>query len=783
MANVSLFPNIKARDNGAQVKMHDIMAHIQFGKWKDKVEALREKKAAGAGKEETEHIKQSLPYFTPSGIFSIRRTDGLVTHSGKISIDFDHMDAFGMDEVRKCLQQDKYSEYVFVSCSGTGFCVIVNIDPDRHLESFLWLEKYYKNSYGLEIDKSCKDITRARFISYDPEMFYNPEYATVDPTPQYDGVTIDSDEEKFEWALNAHNKKLSFSEGNRHHYMVVLAYFLNKCGVSKEFTMDKFLSSYVGNGKKPDEITRIVNDCYKNELEFGQLVINKKTSELPPEFSDATRAVFAYAHDINNEGRDYDQKDIAFNCSKHFLSEAIVEGIFKTVYKNNKDAFGIDKKPEIFRLEYYISKKYDITKNEVTTQREFKKRGAKTEWELLNVHSLYRDIQHIGAFKFSLEKLKSLLQSDFVPVRNPIREYFDSLPEWNEKEEPDYITELASFIKTDNDAFWHVQFKKALVRAIACGLDYVENRIIIVLVQPDQNTGKTSFIRFLAPPALKPYYTETAMDSHKDSDIQLSQNFIWNLEELAALHNNEINKLKATISKSTVKQRGAYKEHAEVHPRRCTFFATTNKDQFLTDDQNTRWLCFNVIGIDHDYNNKVTGVRKININNVWAQAYTLYKRGMTDKIELTPEGPVTIPGFNYQLTKEEAEVRDAKNKDYELASMEKDLIMTKFRNLGKGKGVFMTYTEILLHLQDETDNKIKLNIHAVSKAMRQLGYESATKKVEGSSVRGYWCSPITAINAPVKLNADGLEQENTMMQVKADDIQPPTDTETEDLPF
>jgi predicted P-loop ATPase len=779
---VSLYPNIKTVKDGAEVMIHDIMSAIQEGKWKDRIIAYREKKFSGATEEESELIKSGFPYFTASGRFSIRKADGLIQHSGKLAIDFDYKDNVellspeNIQDTKAKLNEDKHSEYVFFSCSGNGICVIVNVDPEKHLESFLYAEKYYKKYFDLTADKACKDVPRPRYISFDPELFYNPNYEKIDPfqNSEYSSQTVDSDEEKYEWAKAVHDKRHSFSEGGRHHYMVVLAFWLNKCGVSKEYTQSRF-TEFVGDGKTESEINRIVNDCYKNTIEHGQFVINKKISDLPEEFSKDVKEIFKFAHDLNDEGQMYSDLDIKSMCAKFLISRQIVENIFSSVFTKNKDAFGINKKTDIYKIEYFISKRYSIAKNEITHRLEFRVKGEK-DWQLLNLHTIYRDIQHAG-FKFTFEKLKSLLQSDFVPLRNPIREYFDSLPEWIENEEPDYITELATYIKTDNDPFWHVQFKKALVRNIACTLDYKENRIIMVLVEPDQNTGKTSWIRFLVPPALLAYYTETAMDASKDSDIQLSENMFWNLEELAALHNNEINKLKATISKSVVKQRNPYAPHAESNPRRVNFWASTNKSEFLTDDQNTRWLCFNVIGVDHDYNNTATGVRKININNVWAQAYALYKRGNTDKIEQTPEGPVIIPGYNYQLTKEESAIRDNTNKNYELVSMEKDLILSNFTNLGSGKGTFMSYTDIMISLNNATDNKLRLNIHAVAKAMRQLGYSNASRKMEGYTFKGFWCSPIS--RNPILSSSDNTQ---TQIEYKKPD-QIPGPGQDEDLPF
>jgi predicted P-loop ATPase len=785
MPNVSLFPNIKVSQGGAEVEIHSIMSAIQNGKWMERIVAYREKKSSGASKEESEKIKSKFPYFTVSGTFSKRKVDGLIQHSGKIAIDFDFdsnedllsgsINEDGVKKIEQTKQElcnDKYSEYVFYSCSGNGICVIVNIDSEKHLESFLFLEKYYKKCYKLNIDKSCKDVTRARYISYDPGMFYNPNYESVTPdapNPINNNVnefsqTIDSDEEKYEWAKSSHDRRFEFVEGQRHHYLIVLAYWLNKCGVSHSYVMDKFLNTFTGNGKTEGEITRIVNDAYKNTLEHGTYTISKKAADLPEEFSDAIREIYHEAHCINEEGRPYNDLDLTAQCQKHLIRKEIVENIFKSVFATHKDSHGIAKKSDIYKIEFFISKRYQIAKNEITHRIEYKLKDS-DKWENLNEHTVYRELQHAG-IKFTLEKLKSLFKSDFVPLRNPIREYFDSLPEWVENEEPDYITELAKFIKTDNDPFWHTQFKKALVRNIACTLDYKENRIIMVLVEMNQETGKTSFIRFLCPAELAPYYTETAMDSSKDSDIQLSQNMFWNLEELAALHNNEINKMKATISKSIVKQRNPYGEHAESNPRRVNFWASTNKTEFLTDDQNTRWLCFNVVGVDHDYHNTITGIRKININNVWSQAYSLYKSG-----------------YNYQLTKEEKRERDNQNKSYELVSVEKDLILSNFINPNTSgsnqiKGNFMSYTEILLHLQNVTDNKIRLNINAVAKAMRQLGYTNAYKKIEGNSVKGFWC--VAVARNPLNTSADNTA--NIQGEIfKPADI--PAPENGEDIPF
>lgn len=725
MSIVSLYPKIDVVEGGEIIQIADIMETQRTDHWRPKIDHLRVRVQEGASKEEIEKLKSKLPYFTASGTFKKRNEAGLIQHSGKLAIDFDKIDTYTtIAEAREKLINDKYSEYVFLSCSGTGICVIVNINPEKHLDSFLYLEKYYLECHGLKIDKGCKDVSRPRYISYDTNLFHNPDCERV--SIALPSINVESDEEKFEWVKRVIEKKKQFSEGGRHAFMVDLSFFLNKCGVDKDYTLSRLLNDYLGDGKDEKEIQRIVRDTYKNEMDHGTFAITKQAKDLPPEFTKATKEIYAFAHSQNKAGVQYNDNDIHSLCSRLNISLDIARGIFKNVFEKNKDEFGLDDKPEIYKVELFIKKKYEIVKNEVSQRYEYRPTNSTVPMERLSEDTIYRDLQH-AHYKFSLDKLKSLLKSDYIPRYNPFKTYFNSLHTWT-TEEADYIDDLANFVRTDNQNFWRVQFKKALVRSIACAVDHKENRIVMTLVEMDQNTGKTNFIRFLCPPFLKEYYTETSMDGSKDSDMQLSENFMWNLEELSALNNIEVNKLKAIISKSTVKQRRAYAAYHDTNPRRANFWASTNKSEFLTDDQNTRWLCFNVMHINHDYGNWKTGVNKIDINNVWAQAWALYNSG-----------------YDYHLTAEEAAARDTINKGYEVSSVEKELIMEYYKPCAAHNGTMMTCTNILLKLQEHTDNKIKLNKYAVGNAMKQLNFIPGFKKLDGKNARGYWIADVDSI--------------------------------------
>ena len=743
MSKVSIYPHIKEVEKSDIVELKDVFDYIKSDYWSVPINEIRTKKANGIPKKEIEILKQALPYFTGSGIFNRRNEAGLVQHNGRLVIDFDEVEnTMPLAEGYEVLSKDQYTEYLSLSCTGTGYFLIVKIDPENHYKSFLFLKDYYKQKYNLPLDKGCHDVSRPRYISYDPNLYHNPDSATVViPTDDVyapvgssfdNSISIDTDEGKYQWCKAVHEKKQSYIPGNRHNYIIIFAFFLNKAGVTHTYALNRILSEFVNAEKGADEYTKVVTAAYAKGIDdFGTFKINKSYEDMPPEYVEATKQIFLQANSINRAGRIFNEDDIRSFSKQYDIAQPIVENIFKTTFDKNKDEFGLNDQPDIYKVEIFIKKRWEILKNEVTHRTEGRLLKSGNPINIINIDQINRELMH-AKFKFPLDKLKSLLRSEFIPLYNPFKKYFENLSVWDQQ--TDHISNLANHIETDNQDFWVVQFKKALVRNIACSVDLRVNRIIMTLVGEKEETGKSSFIEFLCPPNLKNYYTESPLDNTKDSEIQLSENFIWNLEELAALNALEINKLKAIISKISVKQRAAYKEFHEVNPRRVNFWAATNKTDFLTDDQNTRWLCFGVKSINFDYNNIQTGVKNVDINQVWAQAWHLYKNG-----------------FEYRLTASESLQRANVNKEYESISFEREIIQKLYKPAIEPYGVFMTNAEIMVEIGNYTKVSHKSNIYAVARAMKQLGFTPGIKKVNGKTCRGYKVEELTPLNTVEEL--------------------------------
>ena len=143
----------------------------------EKLRGIKEPKQARQYKAST------FDYCTFSGMFQTRNDKALISHSGLLCIDFDHLQS--VDLLRKQLLQDEYFEtqLLFVSPSGDGIKWIISISPPMgdlggfsHSNYFAAVANYILQTYGVEVDKSGRDISRACFLPYDPMAYINPLY-------------------------------------------------------------------------------------------------------------------------------------------------------------------------------------------------------------------------------------------------------------------------------------------------------------------------------------------------------------------------------------------------------------------------------------------------------------------------------------------------------------------------------------------------------------------------------------------------------------------------------
>ena len=361
----------------------------------------------------------------------------------------------------------------------------------------------------------------------------------------------------------------------------------------------------------------------------------------------------------------------------------------------------------IVEVQQVLKDWYDLRFNEITGVVEGRKKDEDA-FKILNENNLYIQLLSNG-YRISFSNLCALLNSEFVQSYNPFKEYFGSLPPWT-SDNPDYIEALANHVIAIDQSQFNQQFKKMMVRTIACAIDdRIFNKHAFILVGGEQNTGKSTFCRYLLPDGLKNYFTES-IPNDKDGLISLCENFIINLDELSTLSKFELNHLKSMFSKDSVRIRHPFARKSQTDPRRASFVGSTNEDTFLTDTTGSvRWLCFEIVKIEWFY-------KSIPIDMAWSQAYALYKSG-----------------FDFQLTPDELKENSARNLQFQQIPTEYDYIQ-KYVSPGNEmeNGKFQTPTEIKDHLLSMSDFKADLkSSEKIGKTLIQLGYKRVSKRVEG----------------------------------------------------
>lgn len=166
---VTTFRGLRSTKPQENLLLSQVLENIKNGKWKDRVEKCHTDLK----------YKDYLPVFTPTGIFSHRSIAGLEEYNGIICLDIDHVEE--PEILRAKASKLNYVHAAFITPSGKGLKVIVLTDSTR--ERYVFAENiiadwFFHDTGGIR-DNRCKDIARIQYISYDPELYHNPDSRVV----------------------------------------------------------------------------------------------------------------------------------------------------------------------------------------------------------------------------------------------------------------------------------------------------------------------------------------------------------------------------------------------------------------------------------------------------------------------------------------------------------------------------------------------------------------------------------------------------------------------------
>jgi len=262
---ISIFKSVFDKVPSMETSIYNFYSNIVQGDYKQEVEAIHQE----SDPEQIKKLKMSLPAATISGTFSERKAGNLIQHSGRICVDIDSKENPGinMKSLRRTVGTWKEIEFSALSASGNGvFCVILISQPAKHIQHFKQLERDFR-TLGINIDRACKDVSRLRFMTWDPEAVYNVNvdpyrkiYTPPPPPPDY-GHGSPEVKKLVAWLEEKHS--LYFTPGSRHEFIKQLAGACHRLGVPESETRGE-LMQYAREDFPAKEIEGIICYMYTN---------------------------------------------------------------------------------------------------------------------------------------------------------------------------------------------------------------------------------------------------------------------------------------------------------------------------------------------------------------------------------------------------------------------------------------------------------------------------------------------------------------------------------------
>lgn len=663
---------------------------IKEGQWQDEVLQYR------AGKKE----KKSLTSITASGVFKERKADKLIEHSGFICIDIDAKDQICEVNI-DAIKHDKFTYAVHKSAGGFGYAVFVRIDKQKHLDSFLGLEHYYFVNYSIVIDKSCKDTSRLRFVSYDPDIYINDKSVVFNvflkkkeaKIQQQTFVVIKSDFDEMVNSASSMNLFDEYSDYIKLGFALASefgengrAYFHSLCSDSSKYSPEKTDSDYDKVLKRKGHGVTIASVYFKFK-EAGISLTSEKTEQIKSiaKLSDTPEI------SLRELGID-DSENIAVLLKP----------------KKNQEKTDIDLVIDLIKLNKVVF-------NEITRNFEFN--GEPMNDRLLA--KFYTQVWQRIDEDFPTQKIFTLIQNrDNSTSYNPIRKWFDQ----NKHIETDNeFDKLKACFEIDHKVFVEdvehnlsdyldMYLKKWLLGLI--GSAFGTYSLMILVLNGEQNTNKTEFFRNLLPLKLRSFYSENNLDDGKDSEILMTKKWLIIDDEFGGKSKKDSTKLKRLSSQQTFSIRMPFGRVSEDLQRLAVLGGTSNDSEVINDPTgNRRIIPINIISLDID------AYKKIDKDKLFIELYKIW--------EADKDG--------WFLTKNEIEWLNKSTLKNKETMAEVELLDKHFEFYELGE---MTNTDVRYQLE-RMFLTLKTNSKRVGQALKLCGFEQIMKKKNGKMFRSY----------------------------------------------
>jgi hypothetical protein len=701
---ISHYKNIHDTQD-TDIEFENFLEGVRSGRWQDIALEVRN----APTKEIKELKKKTAPLVTVSGSFAARKDDAIRKHSNLIAIDIDNLDDAVATKNR--IGADPYILAAFISISGKGLCLIVKIDGTRHLDAFNAIAAYLYNEYQLIVDQSGKNVSRARFISYDPALIQNPNAATfkkylpkkkeykqqkvVVIKTDFDSMIAQMDqkglnlcEDYSDWIRICYGLVSEFGEQGREHFHTLSATSSKYNSIDCDSQFDACLKNHNESKGKKSSIGSIYYLAKQNGIDI---------------YTEHSKAIMRHATSQRAAGLSADSivKSLEVSGITPEESKEIVEQIVSKDIKYKSESISTD-------IAAFVNT-YDLRRNIITRKIELSYKAIDDS----DINSIFLDSKAV--FKESSKDLvTSIIFSNRVQSYNPLHEFFESeLYEYNNDQWPNIQLLLSSIITDTQDADFFILRWLLSVVASAYGN---KSELVLVFCGEKQGTGKTHWFRYLLPKKIRYLYAESKMDAGKDDEILMCGRLIINDDEYGGKSKREEKRMKELTSKEFINVREPYGRVSVDLKRLAVFCGTSNEMQILSDPTgNRRIMPIHILGIDHDLYNQCDK------EALWRELFCMFQRGA-----------------EYTILKEDIERLNAATEMYKLSTPEDDLISKKLTpGSSTGLGEWMTLTDIQQYLMADTKFNY-LNTQRIGSILTALGFKKDRRTINKSKVMMYY---------------------------------------------
>lgn len=706
MTSISIYSNVKQTETTETILLASFLDAIQNGKWQDKVLKIR----TITDKEQRRAAKTLLPNVTVSGIFGKRIDNDCKLHSGFIAIDLDDL-GNEVESTRELLKIDPYIYSGFTSVSGTGLCLLFKIDPDKHREAFEGIADYLIKKYQLIVDPTGVNPSRTRFVSFDPELFINEgslkfkKYltkpksrkitATIFVQSEFDEVVnkmvaanVSCVEDYRDWRDIAFGLADQFGEAGRQYF-----HSLSSCSSKYESSMcdRQYSHALLRNGRPGNKIT--IATIYWFAKQAGINTYSEKTNKIAAATSAGKKAGL-------------DAKVIAMNLAEHegiSDADAIIQQAFESNAESNECL--------VNSIRMWLRHNHKLKRNIIT--RKVEKDGS--EIDDTEINSMFLDANVIYP-KLSFELFARVIFSKNTPDYNPIKNYIESF-EWDGHCRIEQLSK--SITSNTGTSEWRDRMITKWLVGIIHSVYGGKNELNFIFVGA-KNTGKTEFFRRLLPSHLQQYFAESQLNRGKDDEILMCEKLIIFNDEYGGKNRNDERNEKRLMASSEFSLREPYGKSNVTLKRLATLCGTCNERDVLDDPTgNRRIIIMEAHGrFDYELYNS------INKQQLLAEARSLWLDG---------ERPILDDNDIIEL-------EQTTDGEYSKVSFEREMIQKYFMIPAEcNPWDFMTTSEVKLHLESHT--KEKININKLGAQLRKIGYSREARKTQ----YGYQIAPVPPI--------------------------------------